>query len=207
MRIVIISDTHNLHGKLGVMRGDVLIHCGDGLNGFQQSRQSVEDMDDWFGRQEFDRIFYVGGNHDFELEDRVRAGLPALRNADFLQDEPRQYSGVIFYGAPWIPELNGSAFYLPNAEISAKWDLIPDDTNVLITHTPPKNVLDQNRHGEHCGCPELQRRLIDLKPRIHCFGHIHASGGKVDHRGTTFVNASMVNSQYRIANRPYEFDI
>jgi Icc-related predicted phosphoesterase len=53
----------------------------------------------------------------------------------------------------------------------------------------------------------LQRRLLDLKPRIHCFGHIHASGGKVDLRGTTFVNASMVDSQCKIARRPYEFDL
>jgi hypothetical protein len=59
---------------------------------------------------------------------------------------------------------------------------------------------------QHCGCPELQRRLVHLRPRIHCFGHIHASGGTLDLRGTTFVNPSMVDSRYRIARRPYEFD-
>jgi Icc-related predicted phosphoesterase len=207
LRIVIISDTHNLHGELGVLRGDVLIHCGDGLNGFTRSSRDLEDLDEWFGRQQFDRIFCTGGNHDFELEDRVTARLPAFRNADYLQDESRHYGGLHFYGAPWTPELQSWAFYLPYDAMRAKWDLIPDQADVLITHTPPMHVLDQNRHGRHCGCPELQRRLVDLKPRIHCFGHIHASGGTLRLRGTTFVNASMVDSQYKIARRPYEFDL
>jgi Icc-related predicted phosphoesterase len=207
LRIVIISDTHNLHEELGVLRGDVLIHCGDALNGFTRAARGVEDLDDWFGRQEFDRIFCIGGNHDFEFEDRIRTAAPLLRNADYLQDESRQYKGTSFYGAPWTPELQGWAFYLPYDDMQAKWDLIPERTDVLITHTPPMNVLDQNRHGRHCGCPDLQRRLLGLKPRIHCFGHIHASGGALDQGGTTFVNASMVDSQYKLTRRPYEFDI
>jgi Icc-related predicted phosphoesterase len=178
VRIVIISDTHNLHEELGVLRGDVLIHCGDGLNGFKPSARDVEDLDEWFGRQQFDRIFCTGGNHDFALETRVGdARRPIFSNADYLQDDSRCYGGLTFYGAPWTPELQGWAFYLPYDAMRAKWDLIPEQTDVLITHTPPMHVLDENRHGRHCGCPELERRLVDLKPRIHCFGHIHASGG------------------------------
>lgn len=207
MRIVVISDTHNLHKGLGVLRGDVLIHCGDGLNGFTQSARDLDELDEWFGRQEFDRIFCIGGNHDFELEARVGRRTRVLQNAEYLQDESRHYGGLTFYGAPWTPELEGWAFYLPYDAMRAKWELIPDQTDVLITHTPPMHVLDQNRHGRHCGCPELQRRLVDLKPRIHCFGHIHASAGTLDLRGTTFVNASMVNSQYELSRRPYQFDI
>jgi len=97
---VVISDTHGLHEELGVLRGDVLIHCGDGLNGIKRSMREVEELDDWFERREFDQIFCTGGNHDFELEDRVRAKLPVFRNADFLQDASRHYGGLHFYGAP-----------------------------------------------------------------------------------------------------------
>jgi predicted phosphodiesterase len=60
VRIVIISDTHERHDELGVLRGDVLIHCGDGLNGFTRSAGALEQLDEWFGRQEFDRIFCTG---------------------------------------------------------------------------------------------------------------------------------------------------
>jgi Icc-related predicted phosphoesterase len=206
LRIVIVSDTHELHDELGVLRGDVLIHCGDGLNGFTRSAGALDRLDEWFGRQEFERIFCTGGNHDFELEDRVGTDRPVFRHADYIQDGSRSYRGVTFYGAPWTPELQGWAFYLPYDAMRAKWEMIPDDTDVLITHTPPMGILDQNRHGRHCGCPELQRRLVDLRPRIHCFGHIHASGGSLDLRGTTFVNASMVDSQYELSRGPYEFD-
>ena len=207
LKLVIISDTHELHDELGVLRGDVLIHCGDGLNGFSRSAGALDQLDEWFGRQEFNRIFCTGGNHDFELEYRVSAKCPAFHNAEYLQDESREYGGISFYGAPWTPELQGWAFYLPHDALRAKWALIPDRTDVLITHTPPLHVLDQNRHGRHCGCPELQSRLIELKPRVHCFGHIHASSGTMNQRGTTFVNASMVNSQYSIARQPFELHL
>jgi len=95
----------------------------------------------------------------------------------------------------------------PPDMMRAKWDLIPERTDILITHTPPLDVLDRNRHGRACGCPDLGWRLTDLHPRIHCFGHVHASGGVLEIGGTTYVNASMVDSSYKIARRPYEFDL
>jgi Icc-related predicted phosphoesterase len=115
--------------------------------------------------------------------------------------------GLTFYGTPWVPELEGWAFYLPPTNMRQKWDLIPESTDVLITHSPPYGVLDRNRRGKSCGCPDLLRRVLEVRPRIHCFGHIHASAGTLELNGTTFVNASVVNSQYEIARGPYVFDI
>jgi Icc-related predicted phosphoesterase len=207
MRIVIISDTHCRHEELGLLRGDVLIHCGDSGNGFAAHATDVDRLDDWLGRQTFDRILCVGGNHDFELEKRSKATAPSLRNAVYLQDHSIHYRGVHFYGAPWVPELVTWAYYLPANEICERWNRIPAETDVLITHTPPLGILDRNRSGRSCGCPDLAERLADLRPRIHCFGHIHASAGSIELGRTTYVNASMVDSQYHIARRPFEFDI
>jgi Icc-related predicted phosphoesterase len=207
MRLVIISDTHCQHEELGVLRGDVLIHCGDSGNGFTRHTDDVKRLHDWFGRQEFERILCIGGNHDFEMEERRRATTPVLQNAEYLEDRPFHYRGVHFYGAPWTPELQGWAFYLPPDEMRAKWELVPTQTDVLITHTPPLGILDQNRTGRSCGCPDLANRMLELRPRIHCFGHIHASAGTLEQSGTTYVNASMVKSQYQIARRPFQFDI
>jgi hypothetical protein len=36
--------------ELGVLRGDVLIHCGDSGFGFDPSDADVDKLDDWFGR-------------------------------------------------------------------------------------------------------------------------------------------------------------
>lgn len=54
------------------------------------------------------------------------------------------------------------------------WDRIPEDTDVLVTHTPPVGHGDFCVYDCHVGCVELlgviQRRV---RPRYHVFGHIH----------------------------------
>ncbi len=207
LRVVIISDTHDQHEELGVLHGDVLIHCGDIGNAYLRTADAVDSLDRWFGRQDFERILCIGGNHDFGLQARVGSRNPVLDNAIYLQDEEISFRGVNFYGAPWTPELANWAYYLPTDQIRTKWAAIPTHTDVLITHTPPLDVLDRNRQGKACGCAELQQRLVDLQPRVHCFGHVHASGGVLKAGRTTYVNASMVNSQYKLVRQPYEFDI
>jgi Icc-related predicted phosphoesterase len=208
VRIVIVSDTHSQHEQLGRLRGDVLIHSGDSANGFARSTDDVQRLDDWFGQQDFSLILCTGGNHDFELEERSRAGTtPVLRHAEFLVDRSVHFRGLHFYGAPWTPELDGWAFYLPPREMRERWARIPEDVDVLITHTPPQWILDRNRRGRCCGCPDLAERLLGLRPRILGFGHVHASAGTLERDGTTYVNASMVNSQYQIAHRPHELDL
>ena len=207
MKLVIISDTHGLHEEIGTLRGDVLIHCGDSGNGFTRQASDVDRLDDWFGQQAFDRILCIGGNHDFEMQARAERGALVFRNAEYLQDQAYEYRGVRFYGSPWTPELVDWAYYLDDDELQDRWELIPDAVEVLITHTPPFGVLDRNSSGRNCGCPELQRRLLNLHPRIHCFGHIHASAGTTSMNGTTFINASMVNRRYEVARAPVEIEI
>lgn len=207
MKIVILSDTHEKHEELGTLAGDVLIHCGDSAYGFGSDDAAVDRLDDWFARQAFGLILCIGGNHDFGLQARVAVQEPVFRNAVYLQDNSVRYKGVTFYGTPWVPELASWAFYLPPNEMRDRWELIPEATDVLITHSPPHGILDRNSRGKSCGCPDLFRRVLDIGPRIHCFGHVHASAGTLEFRGTTFVNASVVDSRYRIARQPYEFDV
>ena len=207
MKLVIVSDSHGRHEDLGTLRGDLLIHCGDSGNGFTRHADDVDRLDAWFGQQRFDRILCIGGNHDFEIQARAERGGPVFRNAEYLQDQAYEYRGVRFYGSPWTPELVNWAFNLDDDELRNRWELIPDEVEVLITHTPPFGILDRNSSGRNCGCRKLQRRLLDLHPRIHCFGHIHASAGTTSMNGTTFVNASMVNRRYEIVRAPVELDV
>jgi Icc-related predicted phosphoesterase len=86
----------------------------------------------------------------------------------------------------------------------------------------PPAALEANRRGEPtaaqslgfricrgkaCGCAQLRRRVFAIRPRVHCFGHVHASSGTLDCDGMTFVNASMVDSRYRITRQPYVVDL
>lgn len=73
---------------------------------------------------------------------------------------------------------------------------------MLITHTPPAGVLDRTSGGRHCGCPDLLARVEQVGPSIHCFGHVHASAGRLVRGPTKFVNAAVVDGSYRIARAP-----
>ena len=207
MRIVVISDTHGKHDEIGVLSGDVLIHCGDSCNGFRSDPADVVRLDAWFGRQRFDRILCIGGNHDFALQELTADGRRALHNAEYLEDREYRYKGLRFYGSPWTPELPEWAYFQPDHAIASRWARIPDDTDVLITHTPPRDVLDRDRSGQRLGCPHLRRRVGEVRPTLHCFGHVHASSGAIDIAGITFVNAALVNRRFEVTKGAYVFDL
>lgn len=207
MRLVIVSDTHGGHEMLGPIAGDVLIHCGDFALHGKTGPEQHEALDAWFARQDVRLVLVTGGNHDFELEDRTHGGRPAFRHAHYLEDSTVDFEGLRFYGAPWVPELRNWAYYLDGPRLADKWAAIPQDIDVLITHTPPRGILDTNTRGKSCGCPDLEARLATVRPRVHCFGHVHASAGQLTQGGTTYVNAAMVNHQYRIARAPIVIDL
>lgn len=207
MKITVISDTHGTHAGLGELEGDVLIHCGDFcLSGSHQDQQ-LQALDAWFGRQRFRHVLCIGGNHDFLAEELHARGQPLFRHARYLMDETVQIEGLRFHGAPWIPELTGWAHYRNTAGLTKAWERIPDQLDVLITHTPPSGILDRNSRGKSCGCPLLRLRLKAVRPRVHCFGHIHASSGMLEEEGTRYINASLVNSRYALARSPITFEL
>lgn len=207
MRIVVIADTHAGHDSLGVLEGDILIHCGDAEMLFDQDDHMIDAIDGWFARQKVDHVLYVGGNHDVTLEKRVAAKALPFRNAVYLQDSMFTYQGVRFYGAPWVPELRGHAFFADDASLAAAWAEIPEGVDVLITHTPPAGVMDVSGSGLELGCPHLARHVDRANPRLHCFGHVHASSGTSVQDGRTYVNAALVNSNFEIARRPFVLDL
>ena len=205
MNIVIISDTHGKHQSLGTLAGDVLIHCGDVSLSGSETSSDIENLDRWFSRQAFRLILCIGGNHDFELEQRTARKAPIFRHATYLVDQAVAFEGVRFYGAPWVPELRQWAHYQDPLSLARKWAAIPEATDVLVTHTPPFGILDRSTSGKQCGCPMLRERLKALRPRLHCFGHIHASAGMEVREGTAFVNASMVDRNYNVVRQPHVF--
>jgi Icc-related predicted phosphoesterase len=207
LRIVLISDTHGKHEELGTLSGDVLIHCGDFCDGFENDGAHIAAIDAWFLRQDFERIICIGGNHDFVAQERHAKGIPVFENAIFLQDQEYVFGGMTFYGAPWLPDLSGWAYYLPDAERKDKWNLIPHYADILITHTPPFGILDSPRAGGKIGCPYLRAVVAEIAPKLHCFGHVHASAGRWFDKQTTFVNASVIDSDYFIRHRPTVFDV
>ncbi len=207
MKVVVISDTHGDHSKLSGLSGDVLVHCGDFCLGDKGAQGVLEDLDTWFGRQPFKHVLCTGGNHDFLVEDLRIRGQRIFRNATYLEDEAVEIEGFKFYGAPWVPELSEWAHYLTARELARAWSKIPMDVDVLVTHTPPRGVLDTNSRGQQCGCELLRDRVSSVRPQAHCFGHIHASSGNQRLDGTLFINASVANSRYLVTRQPATFEL
>jgi Icc-related predicted phosphoesterase len=82
------------------------------------------------------------------------------------------------------------------------WEAVPESTDILVTHGPPKGILDlsRDRQGilEYCGDRALLRHsVLRIKPFYHIFGHVHnyedcINQGTRIWEGITFINASVV---------------
>ena len=190
MRLVFVSDTHGQHEEHGVLEADLLVHCGDLCGGARRGEEEIARLDDWFSRQRAEQILVVGGNNDLAVQRRLEQGRPAFRHARVLQDEAVEVGGLRIYGSPWVPDLAGMAYYADTAELKRRWAAIPDGLDLLITHTPPAGVLDRSSSGQRLGCRQLARAVAARAPRVHAFGHVHASYGTAQSGGTTFINAS-----------------
>ena len=212
MRLVFISDTHTLHDQINLPTGDILIHSGD----FSGRGTLYEAMmfNQWLRKQDFEHKLVICGNHEMHMDHKPVSEIRAiLSTATYLHGEAVNIGDIKFWGGPWTPEFCNWAFNIPRSELKPYWDNIPDDTNVLITHGPPYNVLDEtpDYYGSgtvNCGDSALKNRIKFLKDlKIHCFGHIHEQYGQVIKNGVQFINASTCNRNYEAVNPPIVVDL
>jgi Icc-related predicted phosphoesterase len=190
LRLVLLSDTHQLHrGEVEVPDGDILIHAGD-FTMFSKSMNAIVDFNQWLGELPH-RCVVVPGNHEFFLEnDPSRRSL--ISNATVLINEGIEIQGLRIWGSPVTP-LYGGAFGLSSADDRRRlYARIPENTDVLITHGPPYGVLDSEANsGLHSGCRELFEAVMRVRPKLHVFGHVHGAYGIFQAEQTTFVNAAL----------------
>ena len=222
MRISIISDTHTKHGLIPLTDlpgGDLLIHAGDIMNS-GYNKNDILDFCTWFhSLEQYDKKIFIAGNHDRMFENHPE-GVEELLNIyfdiDYLQDEAYDLYDLDtdistkIYGSPWQPEFYSWAFNLPKngIELAGKWEAIPDNTDILITHGPAFGTLDTvaGRPWDNLGCELLAERIEVIKPKIHVCGHIHSGYGYVFKNGTHFFNAAVLDEQYEYTQKPMTFD-
>lgn len=208
LKIVAISDTHGQHDKLLLPDGDILIHAGDISNKGEDFE--IPDFLFWFDKQNFKSKIFIAGNHDFFFERHPEEEIAKLvpNGIIYLKDSGTEIDGVKFWGSPVTPWFFNWAFNRRRGhEIARHWDLIPDDTDILITHGPMFRRLDKNKDGQHLGCKDLFLRSQELNLKAHIFGHIHEDHGIMEKEKVKFLNASVVNAKYELVNEPLVFDI
>lgn len=224
MRITLISDTHTKHDELSydpkdLPGGDLLIHAGDIMNS-GRNPVDIYRFCKWFdGLEQYSNKVFIAGNHDriFETDPEMASEIyGAYENITYLQDAKLDLwdendQQLVIYGTPWQPEFYSWAFNLPRCGpgLATKWEAIPKDTDILITHGPPQDHLDMSGppyNEPHLGCELLREKVDEQPPKIHVFGHIHGGYGYKFHNGTHFFNASILNERYEYVNKPVTFD-
>lgn len=224
-KIVAMSD---MHGQLpiNVPEADLCIIAGDICPISDHSKMSqvkwlMYTFGPWLRKLPVSKIVYIAGNHDFVYEEKNKEPncLQYLHLTKYLMDSGCEWEGLKIWGTPWQPYFYGWAFNLYESDLAKKFNLIPIDTDILITHGPPKGYLDlvtsrvkatneeKWPEPEHVGSVALIERYEQIKPRLHVFGHIHAGRGVCKLGETLLANVVIVDESYRNVYEPMVFEI
>lgn len=234
MKITAISD---LHGYLptDLPGGDVLCICGDSvpLDYQKDLVRSVAwftlDFNAWANWQPYKKVIFIGGNHDFFLDEiGKRVGhravmkylLPGSHKGQskliYLCDNSIEIDGRCFYGTPWIADLAKWAFYKTEKELIEAYANIPMICDVLLTHMPP-DACDAGRvlqHGcfntlSNYGSKALADAIMDKGIKYALCGHVHTGNHCPASFGTVknVINVSIKNEDYKVAYKPFTFEI
>ncbi|MBC8109554.1 MAG: metallophosphatase domain-containing protein [Verrucomicrobia bacterium] len=206
MKIVCISDTHSHHLKVNVPEGDLLLHAGDITK--RGTEGELAEFNYWIGTLPHKHKIIIAGNHDFICEEKPEVAESLITNAIYLNDSGVEIEGLKIWGSPISPFFHDWAFNRQRGEdIKKHWDLIPIGTDILITHGPPKDILDKTFLKTHVGCEDLLHRIMLVKPKIHLFGHIHEAYGQTYDQDIQFINASIMNLAFQPKHLPIVLEI
>lgn len=191
MRIVAVADTHLYQADLGsIPEGDAFVHAGDLCR--RGSLEELASVVPWLHALPHRHKIVIAGNHDWCFARNATAARALLGDSiHYLEDSGTQIDGVAFWGSPWQPRYRNWAFNLDRGvAIAEKWALIPSETQILITHGPPRGFGDRTPWPGRAGCEDLLRVVQRIRPVLHLYGHIHTGGGLWRDQGVTYVNAT-----------------
>eukprot|EP01084_Bolivina_argentea_P320108 555362_1 len=216
--IVHISDTHNKHNRMRqlIPNGDILIHSGDFVSrcfwnnisdkqsgNIKNLPNEIYEFNEWIGKLPHKYKIVIGGNHECcfnQLTNEIISN-KILTNCIYLQDSYVIINGLKIYGTPWTSCGSNWGFGTNgfNNNLYNKWNIIPSDTDILITHQPPYGIFDIACHQttnilppcnvkkcnkkihnneSHWGCLNLLSNIKQrIKPYIHLYGHVHDDVG------------------------------
>lgn len=208
MKILHITDTHGFHEQIVLQEADILCITGDESNSKSQFINHGEFLDffSWLEkvRPLFKHIIMIPGNHSSWIYHNEKQAKQKLKDIDvnLLIREEIVLEDLKFYGEPIVPTFGDWVYMTARHKLYRYWEMIPEDVDVLLTHTPPKGILDlsedRNRILEMCGCGALNKKINKLKQlKAHLFGHIHnykeiVNTGILIRDGVIYSNATAV---------------
>jgi Icc-related predicted phosphoesterase len=212
MKITCVSDLHGHYPDLDA--GDLLIIAGDLTK--DDFPSDYNRFSDWCAKVPFEKVIVTFGNHDNFLQKKPQYFNFMLPKVESLLDSGTEFCGLKIWGSPWTKSFPGmnphcKAFTVDTEEeLSAKFSSIPENTDILVTHSPPYGILDVVEDWTNLlnvGSHSLLKRVNEVAPRLNVFGHIHEGYGEMSDGETTFINASQVDIRYRPINKPINIEI
>jgi len=223
MKIVVTSD---LHGHLPeIPECDLLLIAGDicpdwyhapGLTAQKnwQLNWLGSHFHEWLATVPAKNIVGIAGNHDWAIQMRNPYDKISKLPWTYLQDETVEIDGLKIFGAPWSKFIGRWAFMLDPHELQKKWNLIPEDVDIIMVHGPAYGINDLLAYGfgpdARAGCPNLYERIVQNKYpnlKLVATGHIHEAYGQVDLHGIKWINATHMTLEYKPENAPIEFEL
>lgn len=233
LKILALSDTHCLHYQLNnwfklnqelVNQADIIIYAGDSSNDRDELINLQEQLDfiDWYSKLEVSDNcikIYVAGNHntsEYILSDEIyeEKGITRLYNKSI------NVKGFNIFGSPYSQEFGYGWVYNYDRKDVSFWNIIPNETDIVITHGQAFNTLDMVYDTQShlptykpVGDKWLLNRINEVKPKLVIGGHIHdnpsdygydiKNNGYVVKNGIEYHNVSIVDNNIEVVNIPH----
>lgn len=170
-RIIVVSDTHNRHDRLGPFpECDLFVHCGDILmTGKKFSHQYQIDMlrhfDEWMKTIPAERKVVIGGNHDEVFMKYTKQERKQLfSHVEYLENESIVWKGAHIWASPISNGKSPNRAFQSHAFENETLQNVPSSVDILVTHG---NSIKVSKSVDH---------------KLHLFGHNHNSYGiYIDH--------------------------
>ena len=198
MKIWHFSDSHTYHDLLTIPKDIDLVICSGDISNprdVDQSEKECYTFLDWYEKLPIRNKIFCAGNHDIAIErKRVSKEYIQSRGIIYLENESVKIGSINIWGSPYTPSFGvGWAFNRKRDKLHDLWSSIPDNTHIVISHGPPKGILDHSYSPEgvyeRCGCEALRKKMLALEPELCLFGHIHSCSPDITNAGTTKLSA------------------
>lgn len=203
MKTWFLSDIHGNHDLLNVPEVDTIIIAGDVTNykELYKNEQEFFLFKNWLFNLSIKNKILIAGNHDAWATKKYNIDDLKANGVMYLEHEYVEVENKLIFGSPYTPTFGNWYFNVHRNKLQRYWEVLEGSIHILVTHGPPKGILDLtlNREDklEMCGDKALLNKVLELRPKIHVFGHIHnfkqcINQGIREYQGIKFINASIV---------------
>jgi len=190
MKLLLFSDLHSdLRAAAELVKLSDGVDAVVGAGDFCNARRGLEEIIRALSKIQKPTVLVPG---NAESDDELQHACRTWTRAHVLHGRQQTIAGVVFYGIgggiPVTP-FGSWSYDFSEAQALKLLENCPS-REVLVSHSPPRGVLDRSADGRSLGSTALRETINTKKPNLVVCGHIHASAGRIERCGaTTVINA------------------